>query len=230
MSTEARSRGTLAVALIAALMVAALAAASQAQASTLYACVKKNGSAKVYTKKPKCKKGEKLLSWNTVGPAGKNGEKGANGANGTNGAPGQPQKAVAFNTGIEPGLSEPEHKTVATFEGVSVRIACSTVLFFDKTDLEAVGSAGQVQSGMVSSNTSNKPPETEQKGVYSAAVTTSGAVFAELVSNGGSPKGNIAHVNASIITANSVIVIDAYVTVVGTPACTTTGIAYSIPL
>lgn len=88
MSTEARSRGTLAVALIAALMVAALAAASQAQASTLYACVKKNGSAKVYTKKPKCKKGEKLLSWNTVGPAGKTGEKGANGNNGSNGANG----------------------------------------------------------------------------------------------------------------------------------------------
>jgi len=71
-----------------ALLIAAFAVASQAQASTLYACAKKNGTAHVFTKKPKCKKGESKLSWNSEGPAGKNGANGASGTNGTNGSNG----------------------------------------------------------------------------------------------------------------------------------------------
>lgn len=89
MSMKARTRGMFATAVVVALAVTAFAAASQAQASTLYACVKKNGTARIYSKKPKCKKGESKLSWNTTGPAGKNGANGSNGSNGsagTNGA------------------------------------------------------------------------------------------------------------------------------------------------
>ena len=85
MSSLRLRRGTALLIVCAAIVVAVLAASPQAGASTLYACVKKNGSAHIYAKKPKCKKHEKKLSWNTEGPAGKNGLNGTNGSNGTNG-------------------------------------------------------------------------------------------------------------------------------------------------
>jgi hypothetical protein len=76
-------------------MLATFAAAPQAEAATLYACVKKNGSAHIYAKKPKCKKHETKLSWNAAGSAGKNGLNGANGTNGTNGTNGAEGKPGA---------------------------------------------------------------------------------------------------------------------------------------
>jgi hypothetical protein len=88
MSTSITRRGTALFAAATLSLFAALATASQAGAATYYACVKKNGSAHIYTKKPKCKKGESKLSWNNVGPAGTNGANGASGKNGTNGANG----------------------------------------------------------------------------------------------------------------------------------------------
>jgi len=84
MSRPIARRGTFLLASTAALIVAAFAAVPAAQASTLYACVAKNGSAHLYAKKPK--KGEKLLSWNSAG---------INGASGVNGAPGAPGAAGA---------------------------------------------------------------------------------------------------------------------------------------
>jgi hypothetical protein len=95
MSTSISRRGVAVLAAATFSLFAALATASQAGATTYYACVKKNGSAHVYTKKPRCKRGEKRLAWNSVGPAGKNGrngtngKNGANGTNGTNGAKGE---------------------------------------------------------------------------------------------------------------------------------------------
>jgi hypothetical protein len=88
MSTRSLRRVLTALAAGGALIVASFAAASPANASTLYACVKKSGSAHVFAKKPKCKKGESKLSWNTSGPAGKGGESGKNGSNGGNGGNG----------------------------------------------------------------------------------------------------------------------------------------------
>src|SRR5271166_6728815 len=80
-----------------ALIVAAFVAVPGAQATKLYGCLGKRGSAHLYTKKPKrCRKGERRISWNSSGAPGQNGKNGANGTNGTNGAPGQPQKALAF--------------------------------------------------------------------------------------------------------------------------------------
>jgi hypothetical protein len=94
MSISINRRGTAVLVAACALLVGSLSVAAQANASTLYACVKKNGTARVFTKKPKCKKGESKLSWNNVGPAGRNGANGVNGApgsagkNGTNGSNG----------------------------------------------------------------------------------------------------------------------------------------------
>ena len=69
-----------------ALLLTALAATPPADAATFYACVKKTGSARVFTKKPKCTKGETRVSWNAAGPAGKKGVSGATGAQGVMGA------------------------------------------------------------------------------------------------------------------------------------------------
>jgi hypothetical protein len=88
MSTSITRRGILLLAAATISLLAALATASQAGAATYYACVKKNGSAHIYTKKPKCKRGESKLSWNNVGPAGRNGVNGLNGKNGANGVNG----------------------------------------------------------------------------------------------------------------------------------------------
>jgi hypothetical protein len=73
----------------AALMLSTLATAPQADAATLYACVKKNGNARVFTRRPRCKRHESRLSWNTSGPAGRNGLNAANGLPGTGGASGR---------------------------------------------------------------------------------------------------------------------------------------------
>jgi hypothetical protein len=88
MSRSITRRATVLSAAATISLFAALATASQAAATTYYACVKKNGSAHIYAKKPKCKRGESKLSWNNVGLAGRNGANGANGANGKNGANG----------------------------------------------------------------------------------------------------------------------------------------------
>lgn len=88
MSPSITRRGIALLAAATFSLFAALATASQAGAATYYACVKKNGSAHIFTTKPKCKHGESKLSWNNVGPAGRNGSNGLNGANGKNGANG----------------------------------------------------------------------------------------------------------------------------------------------
>jgi hypothetical protein len=88
MSTSITKRATMLFAAGTISLFAALATASQAAATTYYACVKKNGSAHIFSKKPKCRRGESKLSWNNIGPAGRNGANGANGRNGANGTNG----------------------------------------------------------------------------------------------------------------------------------------------
>jgi hypothetical protein len=92
MSTPNIRRRTAALAVMGAIMFAALIVTQAASAGALYACVKKNGLARVYTSKPKCKKGELKLNWNLQGPAAKNGANGSNGTNGTNGTNGKEGK------------------------------------------------------------------------------------------------------------------------------------------
>jgi hypothetical protein len=92
MSIPVIRRGPAVLAVAAALLLAVLVSAQAASASPLFACVKKNGSARLFGKKPKCKKGEKLLSWNTDGLPGRNGANGLNGSNGVNGTNGKEGK------------------------------------------------------------------------------------------------------------------------------------------
>jgi hypothetical protein len=87
MTASIKGRATVVLAAVGALMIAALAMAPQSQASTVYACVKtKSGTPRIVSKKAKCRKGEKKLSWGTQGPAGQNGAAGATGAKGETGA------------------------------------------------------------------------------------------------------------------------------------------------
>jgi hypothetical protein len=88
MTASVKGRGTAVLAITGALVIAALAMAAQSQASTIYACVKKSGSPRIISKKVKCHKGEKRLSWSSQGPAGKNGAAGATGGTGAKGETG----------------------------------------------------------------------------------------------------------------------------------------------
>ena len=233
MSRPLAHRGAVAAAGTAALLLAVLTA-SQAQASPLYACVKKNGSARVFRKKPKCKKGESRLSWNKVGPAGKNGRNGAAGAKGapgSGGPRGQPQKAVAFNVGSEAALVPSVLTTAFSLDGVTVRLSCHAGISFNNTALEAAAGSGLVESGQVNSNSEGGATEQTQQSVWDNTLVASGVPFAKLITNLTAPAGNMAHVNASIATPSSVIVIDAFLSVgFSTPECQARGIAYSIPV
>jgi hypothetical protein len=88
MSTSTIRRARNALIAAAALAPAALAGAPNAGAATLYACVKKNGDAHIYTKRHRCRRGETKLSWNSQGPAGRSGEAGARGEPGARGETG----------------------------------------------------------------------------------------------------------------------------------------------
>jgi hypothetical protein len=103
----------------------------------LYACVKKNGSARVFTKKPKCKKGEKKLSWNNEGPAGKNGVNGTNGTKGTNGTNGTNGAVAGYsarNTGAVNILEGTIPEPIAV---VTKSIPAGSYLVFAKSTIAA---------------------------------------------------------------------------------------------
>jgi len=117
MPTLSTRRAPVLLVAIGALLLAALATASQAGASTLYACVKKNGNARIFSNKPKCKKGEKKLSWNIEGLAGKNGASGANGANGATGKEGPQGKTGPAGPLLETLPSGRSEIGVYAFEG-----------------------------------------------------------------------------------------------------------------
>lgn len=130
MSTSVTRRGVALLAAATISLFAALAMASQAGAATYYACVKKNGSAHIFAKKPKCKKGESKLSWNNAGPAGKNGANGANGLSGANGKEGaqgpigpQGPGATTFTFDAS-ATATPPRVTLGTMLGDTVSAEC----------------------------------------------------------------------------------------------------------
>jgi len=95
----------------------ALPATSAGATATVYACVsKKNGNARLFTHKPKCKHGEHLLSWGVAGPAGSTGPTGPSGASGSNGLNGAVAGFSATNT------SETAVKLEATTETAQATI------------------------------------------------------------------------------------------------------------
>jgi hypothetical protein len=221
------------LALATALIAAMFAGASGAQASTLFACVKKSGSAHVFTKKPKCKKGETKLSWNSSGPAGKNGTNGSNGSNGTNGkdgnegAAGQPQKATSFNV----STGSPAVTTLTSLGGVTIRMECVSFLGAAILELEAAAPSGsRAETGIFALNTSGKTPEVEQENLINdVALTPAFVKIGKLTGNTKAPFGNIGHVTGSITTGTSAVFIDLYEEALSPGTCTVRGSAFSIP-
>jgi hypothetical protein len=88
MSSTIKRRFTIAELACAASLIGMLVAAAPSHAATMYACVKHNGDAHIYTHKPRCRRGEKRISWGADGPAGRNGEPGAKGDPGPRGEAG----------------------------------------------------------------------------------------------------------------------------------------------
>lgn len=62
---------------------------ASAGATTYYACVKKNGAARVSKKRLRCRKGESRLSWRSTGSPGRNGMNGVSGLAGKDGTSGK---------------------------------------------------------------------------------------------------------------------------------------------
>jgi hypothetical protein len=235
MSTLTARRGLLTLAVASALLVGSFAVASSASASTLYACVKKSGSAHVFAKKPKCKKGETKLSWNSNGAAGKNGTNGANGSNGANGtngkegAAGQPQKAASFSssaTGAGPTVT-----TLASLGGVTIRTECISFLGAAILELEAAAPAGsRAETGVLALNTAGTAPEVAQENLINdVALTPAFAKIGKLTGNLKAPFGNVAHLTGSITTASGVVFIDLFEEALSPGTCTVRGSAFAIP-
>ncbi len=119
--------GALALALLAAAAICFAALVTDAGAVKLvgangqvYACYKAKGKRKgavhLVTKKGKCHKGEKKISWNSVGPQGKSGESGENGSNGEGGSAGEQGIAGTTQT-LEKQVNQLTSK-VTSLEGV----------------------------------------------------------------------------------------------------------------
>jgi len=97
--------------------------------STVSACVKKKGgSIRIVSARARCRKGEKSLSWNAIGPAGRQGPRGfagargfvgargptgATGATGSTGSAGSNGAANGFVDTNPPGSGEYFHLSVA---------------------------------------------------------------------------------------------------------------------
>ncbi|HEY2633021.1 MAG TPA: hypothetical protein VGI26_11665 [Solirubrobacteraceae bacterium] len=231
-SSNTHRRGISALLVAALLLVAAFAATSSASAATIYACQKKkSGTIHLVTKKAKCKKGETKISWNTIGPAGKNGTNGANGANGKDGAPGQPQKAVTFNTTLESAFEPVPSAQIFSLGGVTVKMVCFFFIANFNT-LEATGPSGShAETGLVATNSAGKSPEIEQELVKNVALSSSFTKIAQLSTNVKEPFANIGHLNGSVVTSNSVVLFDAFMEAGPNPAgCTVRGTAFTIPV
>ena len=104
-SSATRRAMPLLIIALGALLAGGLAAAPPVQAGTLYACVKRDGTAHLYAKRPKCRRHERRLVWNTQGPAGTNGSGGASGSNGADGKPGANGAVAGFSAEGTEGVS-----------------------------------------------------------------------------------------------------------------------------
>ena len=161
-------------------LAATLLFAAQASAGTLFACVNKNGSAHLFSKKPKCKKHESKLSWNTQGiaggsgkegAAGKNGGNGTNGTNGTNGLDGAVAGFGAFETG-ELNITEDFEPTA--IPGLSKKLPAGSFLASASVNITALSkNAGEDATAACELiDAPETGTKTEVEGKWTSATTT----------------------------------------------------------
>jgi hypothetical protein len=137
--------GTVALALLAAAALCAAVIVGEAGGALVgkdgrvYACYKAKGKSKgavrLVTKKGKCHKGEKKVSWSAAGPAGAGGENGQNGENGTGGEGGAGgEKGTTGTQGLEKQVQSLTSK-LTSLESVLKGI----------TNTELLGALGKLQ-------------------------------------------------------------------------------------
>ncbi|HSZ12930.1 MAG TPA: hypothetical protein VK790_02725 [Solirubrobacteraceae bacterium] len=155
MRSAANRRLTPLAVAIAVPALSALSVASQASAATIYACVnKRTGVARVFTHKPRCRRNETRLLWNTPGPAGRNGANGKNGAtgktgqagkNGTNGTNGTNGAVNGYSAG------KPEFTEFTGKEAVIVTrsLPAGSYILTAKTVVSATASAVPIRAAAV---------------------------------------------------------------------------------
>jgi hypothetical protein len=86
-----------AVGVVVATVGTSVAFATGGDGDTIYACVKDNGDLRLVDDPTDCKKKERLVSWNTVGPPGPPGPPGEDGAPGEAGPPGLTNIAPVYS-------------------------------------------------------------------------------------------------------------------------------------
>lgn len=133
------------------LAMTGLAVAPHASATTLYACVKRGGSARVFAHKPRCRHGETRLAWNTRGPVGAKGTSGRNGAAGKTGANGKEgaagaNGAVAGFSAKNPAFVEIPNKEAVTL--VHKTLPAGSYIISAKTNLEGVATEAGISVGI----------------------------------------------------------------------------------
>ena len=164
-------------------LTAMLLIASQASAGTLYACVKKGGSAHIFSKKPKCKRGESKLSWNTVGPAGRNGSPGAggkegaagkNGTNGTAGTNGLNGAVAGFGAFQSEALNITNAFEIQPVPGLSKKLPAGSFIAAASVGIVALSKNANedVSAVCVLRDTPEKGAATEVEGKWVSATTS----------------------------------------------------------
>jgi len=168
-----------------ALLLAALAAAPQAEAQTLYACVKKDGSAHIFTKRPRCKRHEAKLSWNRAGTNGAAGKEGAPGKEGKEGAAGK-NGAVAGYAAAQTSSSNlvGTKETVVQIPGLSKALPAGSFIVSANIRIEGASETAGAEVGAFCElvDTPSSGPATRQSGGWASAVTVKelfGEYFAE---------------------------------------------------
>jgi len=149
-----RRLGNLAGALLA-LAFALLVLAPGASATTIYACVnKRTSAARIFTRKPRCRRNETRFVFGTQGPAGKNGANGKNGATGKTGPTGKTgTEGKAGPGGAVDGYSSSEPKSIEFTGKKEVTILTKTVpagsyVVSAKTVVSSAATAGIKAAGV----------------------------------------------------------------------------------
>jgi hypothetical protein len=138
--------------------------ASAADASTIFACYKKSSDALSYSKSHKCKKGSKLISWNSQGPQGATGAAGAKGAQGAAGPQGaKGAQGPQGPAGAVAGYANERFSGSSLTSGAHVVAALTPASSgeFEVNAMATIGAGGGNWQCWAQSSSGGKTPEAE---------------------------------------------------------------------
>jgi hypothetical protein len=197
-----RGRGSRPRAVAAGGLIASAAAlgvaANAADASTIFACYKKSNDALSYSSSHKCKRGSKLISWNSAGPQGSTGTQGAAGLQGAQGAAG-PQGAKGAQgpqgpAGAVAGYAQEDFTGAALTAGSNVvaTVDPSSSGQFALNAMATIGASGGNWGCFIKDGTSQTPEaENLQFGTARTQTTATNGIMA----NSGASFMEVCHVS-----------------------------------